>query len=218
MPAHRTYVEAFLGKGVVLRAKLPARVNIGIELDPIVISRYWCRRSQSVQILQADALTMLPALKLDSTALVYCDPPYPASVRAQSNRIYYGRELLSESEHDILLSVLTGLQCMVMVSGYQNDLYSRKLASWRHSQKWTVNRAGQRVQECIWMNFPEPVFFHDTRYVGYDFTDRQRIKRKVARWKRKFLTMPAEDRAAIWDALSAMVDGPASQEQLSSPA
>lgn len=218
MPAHRFYVEAFLGKGVVLKTKLPASVNIGIEADTAVIGRYWTRERLCVpaplvafgwgrSLVCGDCLTVLPALKLDSTALVYADPPYLN--RAAGNRRYYAREALTVKEHERILSTLEALPSMVMLSGYRSELYCRRLTEekgWRMATKWTVNRAGQRVEECLWMNFAPPVFFHDTRFTGSDFTDRQRVKRKCERWRRKFLAMEPGERMAVYDALSSVVD------------
>jgi len=206
MPVHRTYVEAFLGKGVILRTKLSAARNIGIEVDPKVISRFWIRQPKTLEIFQADALALLPALKLDGTALVYADPPYLGSARGQANRSYYNHELLSQAGHERLLSVLTGLQAMVLVSGYASRMYDEALRGWRKSSKWTVTRGGRRVQEWLWMNFDPPALIHDTRFIGDDFTDRQAIKRKIARWKKKFLAMPPGVRFAILEALTGAAD------------
>src|SRR4051812_1634408 len=38
IPPHSVYVEPFLGGGAVMRCKLPARLSIGIDLDPDVIA------------------------------------------------------------------------------------------------------------------------------------------------------------------------------------
>lgn len=40
MPPHQVYIEPFLGGGSVLRYKLPAQINIGIDRDPTVIERW----------------------------------------------------------------------------------------------------------------------------------------------------------------------------------
>lgn len=37
MPPHRVYIEPFLGSGAIMRRKLPARLNIGIDLDKRVL-------------------------------------------------------------------------------------------------------------------------------------------------------------------------------------
>ena len=42
---------------------------------------------------------------------------------------------------------------------------------------------------------------HWATHAGVDFTDRQRIKRKAARWKRMFSELPAGERIAILAAL-----------------
>lgn len=201
MPAHTVYVEAFLGRGVVMNTKRPALLNIGIESDVAVIDGYWRRHAQpNTAIVHGDAVTMLPALKTDSTWLVYADPPYLMSVRS-SKRRYYGRELDTDAMHDRLLSILTGLQCNVMISGYRSELYSMRLAGWRTSNFWTVDRRGNPKEEICWMNFPEPIDLHDARFVGTNFTDRQRIKRKCERWRKKFAAMSPGEKMAILDAL-----------------
>jgi DNA adenine methylase len=40
MPPHKAYIEPFVGSGAILRIKLPAERNIGVDLDPEVI-RWW---------------------------------------------------------------------------------------------------------------------------------------------------------------------------------
>lgn len=37
MPPHDTYIELYLGGGSVMRAKRPARLNIGVEINPAVL-------------------------------------------------------------------------------------------------------------------------------------------------------------------------------------
>lgn len=209
MPAHRVYIELFLGKGLILRTKQPALFNIGIELDPAIIAQFWQDYKTSGQdcqgmILEGNALEVrdLPRIYFGPDTLVYADPPYLGSVRNQVDRDYYGREFKTEDEHRALLSVLTSLQCMVMISGYRSELYQQLLPSWRTSTKWTLSRGGTRVQECLWMNFPKPIFYHDTRFIGEDFTARQRIKRKVNRWRKKFASMAAAEKWAVYEALT----------------
>jgi len=38
IPPHRVYIEAFFGSGAIMRAKRPADLNIGIELNPYVLA------------------------------------------------------------------------------------------------------------------------------------------------------------------------------------
>lgn len=220
MPYHRFYVEAFLGKGVVLKTKLPAVRSLGIERDRQVISDYWCRYTQTHRatvIKCGDAMKILPALELDRASLVYLDPPYLQQSRSCQRR-YYRHELLSVDDHKRLLDLARSLPCNVMISGYWSELYASILDGWRSDFKWTVNRRGKSMKEWLWMNFPSPALLHDTRFVGNDFTDRQRIKRKAARWTKKFLAMPAHERGAIFDALNSTLERPEQSEMTVLPA
>jgi DNA adenine methylase len=88
-----------------------------------------------------------------------------------------------------------------MISGYHSELYSIRLAGWRTSSFWTVDRRGNPKEEICWMNFAAPQQLHDARFVGGNFTDRQRVRRKCERWKRKFAAMAPGERTAILDAL-----------------
>jgi site-specific DNA-adenine methylase len=49
MPPHTTYIEPFLGSGAIMRLKRPARVNIGIDLDPEVIAQWQARIVASIE-------------------------------------------------------------------------------------------------------------------------------------------------------------------------
>lgn len=64
-----------------------------------------------------------------------------------------------------------------------------------------MTRSGQQAREWIWMNYPQPNRLHDYNFLGKDFTDRQRIKRKAARFRDKILRMDPLERAAILAAI-----------------
>ena len=36
IPPHRVYIEPYLGGGALMRYKLPAEINIGLDVDPAV--------------------------------------------------------------------------------------------------------------------------------------------------------------------------------------
>jgi len=114
------YVEAFLGGGAILRAKRPAAVNVGIDIDGAVI-REW-RRNPPVKVphltlVRENALAWLYTNhlgeRLAPDTLVYCDPPYLMSTRT-SQRQFYNFEMGEDAEHRALIGVLRELKCMVM--------------------------------------------------------------------------------------------------------
>jgi len=60
-----------------------------------------------------------------------------------------------------------------------------------------VVRSGDTREEWLWMNYPEPIALHDYSYLGDNFRERERIKRKVSRWKAKLEKMDVLERRAI---------------------
>lgn len=203
MPVHDIYVEAFLGNGAVLRHKRPAASSIGIELNPAVVAERWTGHGlPGCIVVCADALSFLDRdWSLDT--FIYLDPPYLMETRS-SQRQLYEFELAEREQHLALLDLIKRLNCMVAISGYYSPLYAEQLPGWRTSTFWTVNRAGKRVQEWLWMNYPTPLALHDYRFLGRDFRERERIKRKKARWTARLRTMPALERYALLDALSSL--------------
>jgi hypothetical protein len=68
-----------------------------------------------------------------------------------------------------------------------------------------MTRGGPAV-EHLWCNFPEPMALHDYSYLGADFRERERIKRKAARWRQKFVALGTLERKAVLGSLIAVND------------
>ena len=91
---------------------------------------------------------------------------------------------------------------MVMVSGYASALYSERLEEWEATSFDAQTRAGTPAREWVWMNYPPPTELHDYSFLGDTFRERERIKRKKARWVRKLASMPLLERQALSAALA----------------
>lgn len=133
--------------------------------------------------------------------LLYADPPYPDDVRSTKGKIYEF-EMLTAEEHAGLCDLLLSLPCRVMVSGYENDLYNQKLKGWRKEQIPTTNRAGARVIETVWLNFPPPIELHDASHVGQNYRERWNITKRVRNWTGQLKKMSAGEQQAIFEALT----------------
>lgn len=108
---------------------------------------------------------------------------------------------MSRQDHERLLRLIVRLPCMVMISGYWSDLYAEALAGWRTVNFQAQTRGGTTATEWLWMNYPEPKRLHDYRYLGDDFRERERIKKKKRRWVAKLRKMPRLERYAILSAI-----------------
>lgn len=190
MPPHRTYIESHLGGGAVLRHKRPAEVNIGVDVDHRVISRWRRGRYNGCRFVHADAVAFLEEFSFDRGELVYADPPYFPQERRRS-RVY--RHDYTEGDHERLLEVLQTLPCMVMISGYDNSLYGKCLADWRKVSFDAKTHAGVR-EESVWLNFEPPDALHDGSYLGATFRERQTIRRRHSRVVARFDRMRPVER------------------------
>lgn len=200
MPPHDTYIEPFAGSGAILARKAPAARSIVLDKDPVVVAalRGW---ANAAEIHEADAIDFLRRLKVAELGrvLVYADPPYLHATRTSSKRY---RCEMSDQDHEDLGEVLHGLAaqgCAVILSGYPSALYGRLFAGWDSREFQAMTRGGVRTEK-VWFNF-EPAAAHWSTYAGRNFTDRQRIKRKAARWAAKFEALPPAERQAVMAAL-----------------
>jgi DNA adenine methylase len=155
------------------------------------------------ELYRADALRLLPLLRLGKDALVYADPPYLFDVRL-SDRYMYRHELGLPEQHTALIGNLDQLNCKVMISGYWSGLYAGLLTDgWRSYSFKSRDRGGNIREEYVWCNFPEPARLHDYSFLGDNFRERERIKRKAARWANRFQNLPTLERRAILEQLDA---------------
>lgn len=198
IPPHDTYIETHLGGGNILERKRPAARSVGIDLDPEVIEVWQQLDVPDLELHHGDAVAWLESHQFTGSEFVYADPPYVMDSR-RGGKLY--RHEYDDADHVRLLDVLAGLPCAVMVSGYSSTIYdSSPLASWRTIDFNAMTRGGIAI-ERLWMNYPEPAELHDLRYLGSNFRERERIKRKKARWQAKLAKLDPLERAAIMECL-----------------
>ncbi len=107
-----------------------------------------CERLKEAQIENTDAIDLIRRYNR-SDALIYCDPPYLSSLRKK----HMYRHEVPESYHRALLGELKSSKAMIVISGYDNDLYNSELADWRTDEKQTTAQLGLYRVEKIWTNF-----------------------------------------------------------------
>lgn len=193
IPPHENYIEPFLGSGAIMRLKKPAARSFGVDLIALKMAL-----PAGVATVTGCGLKFLENYKFEGNEFVYCDPPYLLSTR--KNRRRYKHEL-TEADHIRLLGILTALPCPVLLSGYPSDLYQNFLGSWNRDEFQVMNRDHSWASEVLWYNYARPARLHDFAYVGDNFRERLRIKRRRDRWTARIRRIPPAERAALFAAL-----------------
>jgi len=201
MPPHTCYVEPFLGGGAIMRLKRPAFRSYGVDSDLFNIGRWAHHKVPGLIVECGCGIRWLRRNDvITPQTLVYCDPPYPMSVRSSKTPMY--RHEMTDKQHLELLTVLRGLPCFVMVSSYPSPLYEQALEGWSTVTYQSMTRNATQKTEQVWMNYTPPVRLHDYRFLGENYRDRERLKRLVRRWRAKIDRMPGLERLALLSSLN----------------
>jgi DNA adenine methylase len=90
------------------------------------------------------------------TALHFVDPPYVHSTRVRgASKLRYYRHEMTDADHESLIDVLLDLKGYVVLSGYESEIYRRRLGHWeRHTTtaRISAGRGCTTRTENIWLN------------------------------------------------------------------
>lgn len=200
IPPHDVYIEPFLGGGAIMRMKRAARLSYGIDRSEAALEM---ARGSHAQLVNGCGIDFLERFDFRGGEFVYCDPPYLHSTRR--SRARYDFEM-TDADHARLLGVLRALPCPVLLSGYPSALYDDALTGWGRDEFEVMTRGHTWATEVLWFNYPRPAALHDVAFVGDNYRERLRIKRKRARWAARLARMPALERAALFSALVDAMD------------
>lgn len=121
---------------------LPKRLKLVVE------------RLKKVRVENKDALKLLEKYKNRPATLVYLDPPY---LGERTNG--YNKDANDENFHRKLLEFSNNANCMIFISGYENDLYNSLLTKengWGKKTIETITKDSKGNShdrtEVIWMN------------------------------------------------------------------
>ena len=111
-------------------------------------------RLSQVRIENKDAIRLFRDFMDRPATLVYLDPPYLADRKSG-----YDHDQESEEFHERLLRAAMRAKCMVLLSGYENDLYNDYLTRARgwHKRRIKATTRGNNGKDCereeiIWLN------------------------------------------------------------------
>lgn len=125
----------------------------------VTAAQEWARWPDAIQFFVYRMRNVLiehrPALHLiglydRSNTLFYVDPPYVMSSRSTSSVLYANE--MTDQDHADLAKALHGVKGMVVLSGYQSELYNNLYHDWRKVLKSATAQNGKGRTECLWLS------------------------------------------------------------------
>ena len=105
-------------------------------------------RLRGVQIENKPAVDVIQRFNFHNV-LIYADPPYVLSTRHGKQ---YRCEMDDKAQNE-LLDVLLAHKGLVLISGYDSDLYNDRLQNWHKEETTCYSQVCSKKREILWMNF-----------------------------------------------------------------
>ena len=109
-------------------------------------------RLRGVQIENRPAVELIRRFNFPNV-FIYCDPPYVLSTR-------HGKQYrceMNDDDQEELLDTLLEHKGPVMISGYESELYSRKIGDWYREKTTSYSQVCSKKREIVWMNYERPI-------------------------------------------------------------
>lgn len=196
-PVHTDFISGFAGSGSVeKRKKLAPGQNIVFELSGKVIEKFWQNNQYGYTVHFSDFLAWYASQKKELCGphrLIFCDPPYLHSTRS-SGKDHYEHEW-DEQTHKTFLQMASRAKDNFCICHPKCKLYDKYLQDWRVKQ-WRVMTHTGPGTETLYMNYAKPRELHQYNYLGDNFTDRQRNKRRRDTLQKRLQQLTPEQRIA----------------------
>jgi len=201
IPRCEMFIDAMTGSGIISSLVSGCQVVMN-DIDQTAIGNIVYPVGETGLIVSnLHYLDLVKQYNNGSNARVfYFDPPYLMQTRSYKKPIYNYE--WGEKDHTTFLEIAVLIKCPVMISHYPCSQYDTALKGWRVVTYNTMTRAGIR-RERLYMNFPQPVLLQCFEYAGENFTDRQRIKRKIDRLTARLQSEDEKERAVILSSIIA---------------
>lgn len=159
--ARRTIARSFMGFGAdavtrdIVTGFRIRRLHEGRRSSAQTWAGYPDHIPAFVERLSGVIIENKPALEIIETfdhpnLVFYVDPPYVHSTRGK--RLHTYRHELDDSDHEKLLEVLANVSGMVLLSGYDHEMYRNALKDWQCVELETHADQAMPRTEYLWMN------------------------------------------------------------------
>ncbi len=184
---HDIFVSGFLGHCAIMRFKISANINIGIDIDAAVIAEWNDSCSDGVELRNSDFISdiesLINAMGSGKRMVIYCDPPYRMDSIKADRKLY--KCTMQDSWHekflDLIVKISDTAAVDILVSHYPDKVYEEKLSNWRVVEYYAPTRHG-KVRELLFMNYNHTSGkLHDYRYLGDNKDERYNLKHRTVK-------------------------------------
>lgn len=155
--ARRFYVRCWQGRGNSAersgwrfqRAWNGWRHNKPLDFKKLEHLEAIAARLATVQIENRDAVKLIETWDAPGV-LFYVDPPYVHDTRSQNRQLY--RLEMDDQAHTDLANALNDAAGMVMISGYESELYNDLFKGWAKSSRVVAGEMTAPKTECLWLS------------------------------------------------------------------
>ena len=156
--ARRTLVRSYMGFGSAAASKKATGFRANSNRSGTTPSHDWAnypdalrltiQRLRGVVIENKDAQSIMAQHDSKDT-LFYVDPPYVAASRDAGGDYLHE---MDDEQHKLLSVFLHGLQGMVVLSGYESNLYDNAFAGWKRVERASFADGARPRVEVLWFN------------------------------------------------------------------
>ena len=156
--ARRTLVRSYMGFGSAAASKKATGFRANSNRSGTTPSHDWAnypdalrltiQRLRGVVIENKDAQNIMAQHDSKDT-LFYVDPPYVAASRDDGSDYLHE---MNDEQHKLLSVFLHGLQGMVVLSGYESDLYDGAFSGWKRVERASFADGARPRLEVLWFN------------------------------------------------------------------
>ncbi len=100
-------------------------------------------------VIECRAADQVMASHDSPETLFYLDPPYMPETRKRFGAYLHE---FQKDDHFELLEIITKLKGMVILSGYDTDLYNDALSNWKRVEKRAMADGARERTECLWIS------------------------------------------------------------------
>jgi DNA adenine methylase len=162
--ARRTIIRAQMGFGSAGATKGATGFRSDANRDYGTAAHLWAQYPDCLasigQRLAGVMIENRPAVDLirdqDSPeTLFFVDPPYVMDTRVMRTSSRYYKHEMTDADHLELINVLRSVRGMVVLSGYESDLYSSALSGWEQhttNARISAGRGSAIRTECVYLN------------------------------------------------------------------